>query len=259
MFIINGYFIPASCNIFPFTEQVRKIVANESQKLYNSLLAEEIASLTDEVTLGITTVNKGFTILSAAVERLNKKIARSSTANTVTEFNFKTNVFVYEFEGKYYAEIDTVQKSFAEEIKKNVNTADFIGFTEMEKSNETSVSNNQMLWQKIRKEYSEQKQPFVCKICPVRDMFVKPKFSELKFPSECDRAYSIAMHQLENELLTQYSFGEKIEPSQLMPLMDKVLARLVEDDIQDKLAVLSKEVKNKLVNITEKLITESCK
>lgn len=254
MFILHGYLIPASCNIFPFTEQVREIIKKECQNVYNELLAEEIVEIVDEITLGITNINEGFTIFSAAVERLNNKIARSSVSNTITEYNFRTNLYIYEFEGKYYAELDTVQKTFAEEVKNNVNTADYIGFEEMERTTNSQISDTILLWQKIRKAYSEGKEPFVCKICPTKDIFSKPSFEELKFPKKKDRACSVALHQLENELLTQYSLGEKIEPYQLMPLMDKVLTRVVEDDMQDRQTVLIKEIETKLVDITESLI-----
>ena len=97
--MVIGYRIPvtAVCSVHDALENVSRLYRNRAEKKYRALLAEEIAAVCDEVSLGMVDIGNE-TIYGVATQRLGEKINVSMQFDLEGDYNF--SLFVYVVDGE---------------------------------------------------------------------------------------------------------------------------------------------------------------
>lgn len=226
-----------------FTEIKKKIEVSANAE-YKKLLTGELETLIDDIALNMTQRPTDISLIDAAKNKLNNKIAYASSHNIPTKFNFEVSAHVMFFKDDTYIKFNAVHNIYKNEIGRIRGLEYFPCTTETE---------NEKIWTDIVKRYSDGLDPFGIRL------FAKFKDIEpetMKFDSPIKRAKVRARHNLTNRYLGMYSCGQQIPNYKLMEYMDEAFEALTElHSSADELRQMEIELQKILPKITTELIT----
>lgn len=216
----HGYTIN-STNIAKVESILQQAKANMKQaaiELYHKYLSEEITSLVDDIALNVL-ARPQCSILEAANNRLFQRIQNAEANNFPTEYNLKVMLQILNYKGKTYivycGKSSYIEDAFA--------STDGIIKSNTEPTPEGEESADSKKWNRILKD--QDGDPVLYSHMAFNLELDK---TLLVFGSVKDRAEERARHELTSHYLNMLAGGQQIAPNELMRLMDKALAMVLE-------------------------------
>lgn len=214
---------------------------------YHRMLSQEICELVDDITLGIVQ-RPNFPLLEAATNLLNEKIGRAEMASSGTEYDLRTSVSIIPDRQYTYFILVVSNPALEEAFRKSPDIEDY-RVTEEELRNDVRTAAAAQ-WDELRKRCDNA--PSLLSATLTNRMTVNPE--RLEFESPIVRAMTRARRNLTSRILNQYACGKEIQSTQLMPMLDKALAKLMDEDIQAELDESAAHLAGNLVSITMELV-----
>ena len=209
---------------------------------YHRLLSEEITEIFDDIILGASE-RPNCPIIDIAVNQLNTRISQAEMTNSGTEYDLRAGVTLIPDKEYTYVMLNASNAMLVKAFEDTKNIEDYKVDS---KSLNNGVKTEQAeKWDSLHKQCS--KTPAILSAVLTNRMEVDPKY--LSFESPVDRAKIRAQRNMINRLLNQYACGTEISNRQLMPLMDKALMRMLDDDIQEELQDMISHLATLLVDI----------
>lgn len=242
---IHGYRIktPSIAKVETVLLAAKNNVREAADRQYHELLSEEVCSLVDDITLNICQ-RPPCSIFDEAVRRLNDKINRAEMTSSGTEYDLRAGVSVIPDGGYTYlmfsANNPALEEAFAatKQIEPYAVSGDDPNCEEAKK------------WEAFCERYHRES-PMLSASLTSR-MFAD--IDKLTYASPMERAQTIARHNLTRRLLNQYACGREIQQQDLMSVMDRALAKLVENDSMSMLNEMTMQLSTTLIEITKELV-----
>jgi len=226
-------------------------LAAAASEEYHRFLSEEVCELVDDIAMNIKPRPANMTILEAATQSLNRSISAAETLTTGTEYDLRSGVSIIPDKGYTYLLLTVWNPALAPAFGQTEGIEPYtVGFgTSLGDNEEQDIRAKK--WERLFRR--TQAEPSLLTATLTSVMQVEPKM--LVFPGKKDRAYVRARRTLTSRLLNQYANGESISSDRLMPLMDKALARVLDDEYTAELDNMANQLMNILVDIDLPLIT----
>lgn len=249
----HGYRVK-STNITVVDETLRHAkeqLALAASEEYHRLLSEEICEVVDDIAMNIKARPNDISLLDLAVNRLNERISYAETHGTGTEYDLRSGVSIIPDKGYTYLVLTTwnpaLEPAFAatEGIEPyTVGLGVTMGDTEEQDARAKK-------WERLYKRNPDN--PAIMMATLTSLMQVDP--NKLTFPSVEDRAKVRARRQLTSHWLNQYANGNSITGDVLMPLLDKALTKMLSDEVERDLNMMTDRLKTILPELTLELLT----
>lgn len=226
-------------------------LASAASEEYHRFLSEEVCELVDDIAMNIKPRPTNMTILEAATQSLNRSISAAESLNTGTEYDLRSGVSIIPDKGYTYLLLTAWNPLLPQVFGKTEGIEPYtVGLGVSPNSDEERDVRGKK-WERLFRR--TQAEPALLTATLTNMMQVEPKM--LVFPEKKDRAYVRARRALTARLLNQYANGESISSERLMPLMDKALAKVLDDECAEELDKMAAQLMNILVDINLTLIT----
>ena len=223
-----------------------QMAANEE---FHRLLCEEITELVDNIALGIVERPQDRTILQAALDRLMDKVRFAEGNNLSMEYNLRTAIQIFpDKDATYFLFFGNV--IFEEAFAMTQGIEDYTVEIEVSDTTETVLSEKAVVWNRLQSEYKDN--PSI--LCGNFNLNLNIDESLLIFPDVKDRAEERARQNLTSRYMNMYSLGRQIDPQDLMPVMDRALIRLMDDESKEQLDIMTAQLRQILPEITLDMI-----
>ena len=240
----KGYKI-ASDSISKVEEILKKARENVSlaaKEEYHRLLSDEIATVHDDIILGVR--ERPFcSILNLAVDSLNKRIITAETRNYIVEHNLKSFVTIIpdKKDKTTYVMWNSANALLEDAFASTEGIEDYSFYLDVGDAVEDSQEERKRKWGQLEKKQEGLPSMLNASLTSTVDVDT----SMLVFEDKDVRASIRARHHIMNQYLQAYSFGEPVHPSTLMRYTDFVLER----SLSERGEVDMEETKAKLLTI----------
>lgn len=214
---------------------------------YHRLLSQEICELVDDITLGVVQ-RPEISILEAATAILNDKINRTEVTSSGTEYDLRAGVSIIPDKQYTYLILSVANPAMEEAFRASHDIEDY-RVSEEEVRNDTRTA-AAVKWDELRQRC--QNAPSLMNATLTNHMTVDPE--RLEFDSPIVRAKVRARRRVTTHFLNSYAAQGEIKSKDLMPLLDKALAKMTDEDVQAELEEAAAQLAQSLVVITMNLV-----
>lgn len=216
---------------------------------YHRMLSETICELIDDITLGIRQ-RPNRSILEEATEILNDTISRAEIGGMGTEYDMRVMISLIPDTKYTYIILSVSNEKLLEAFETTEGIEAYKVSSEAEQAGDHSEAAHK--WDELRKRCEEKPSIFSANL--TNRLNVNP--DKLKYDSPLSRAKVRARQNMTSRLLNQYACGKEIQSAQLMPLLDKALLRLMDDDIQQDVNAMVSRLAMTLIDITPEIVQQ---
>ena len=232
--------------------EIKKQVEMRAKRIYNSLLANEIELLVDDIATGLVKNRPTHkSIYDVCVEELNRKISWASGNGVPTPFNFMVQAVIFTYMNDTYIKLNIANASLLKEIKKANGTTPF------DYDDNDTNSSVFKTWEDIMGIYSDDNFPMMRQLYPCGPIETSWKNISAHFHSVEERQDMRIRHQLTSELMNMLGMRQQIPDTRLMPYFDEAFMMLSLPAIKEEAARRKARSASVFINITEEMVKQN--